>query len=250
VVPSVKRHGEHTFRRDLLVYLAEVEDVVALSAVAALAEPVRRELYAYVRRQGRPVTRDEAAADAGISRKLAAFHLDRLVAAKLLDAGTDGDADGRIGRPPKTYKPSDLEVGVSIPTRRYELAAELLLAAAVTSERDGVTAREALMTAALRRGHEVGTEARHRLRPGRLGPDRALSLVEDVAAECGFEPLRGDRRGLRLRNCPYQRLARHSRELICGMNTEFFTGVVEGTGGRIGVQLVPWDGHCCVELRV
>ena len=156
------------------MYLAEVEDVVALSAVAALAEPVRRELYAYVRRQGRPVTRDEAAADAGISRKLAAFHLDRLVAAKLLDAGTDGDADGRIGRPPKTYRPSDLEVGVSIPTRRYELAAELLLEAAVTSERDGVTAREALMTAALRRGHEFGTEARHRLRSGRVGPDRAL----------------------------------------------------------------------------
>ena len=28
------------------------------------------------------------------------------------------------------------------------------------------------------------------------------------------------------------------------MNTEFFTGVVEGIGGRVRVDLVPRDGHC------
>jgi len=231
------------------VYRAVVEDPLALSVVAALAEPVRRDLYTYVRRQGRPVTRDEAAADVGISRKLAAFHLDKLVAAGLLDAGADGEAAGRIGRPPKTYRLSDLEIDVSIPARRYELAAQLLLEAALTSERDGVAPAEALRAEARRRGREAGAEARHRLRPGRVGPERALSLVEDVASGCGFEPVRGDRRFVRLRNCPYQRLARHSRELICGMNTEFFTGIVEGIGGRVRVDLAPWEGHCCVELR-
>jgi hypothetical protein len=33
------------------------------------------------------------------------------------------------------------------------------------------------------------------------------------------------------------------------MNTEFFTGIVEGVGGRLRVDLVRWEGHCCVELR-
>jgi predicted ArsR family transcriptional regulator len=226
-----------------------MDDGDALAAVAALAEPVRRDLYAYVRREGRPVTRDEAAAHAGISRNLAAFHLDKLVAAGLLDARTDDDARRRIGRPPKTYRPSELEVQVSVPARRYELAAEILLQATAASERDGAPPANALMTEARRRGQDVGSEARRRLRGGSVGPERALSLAEDVAAECGFEPVRADRQRVRLRNCPYQRLARHSRELICGMNVEFFAGLVKGIGGRVRVELAPWEGHCCVELR-
>jgi predicted ArsR family transcriptional regulator len=55
-----------------------------LDRVAALAEPVRRRLYEVVARAGEPVDRDDAAATAGVTRALAAFHLDRLVAAGLL----------------------------------------------------------------------------------------------------------------------------------------------------------------------
>jgi predicted ArsR family transcriptional regulator len=170
------------------------------------------------------------------------------VAAGLLRARTDDGAGRRIGRPPKTYRPSEFEVNVSIPARRYELAAELLLRAAMASERDRTPVGDALMSEARYRGHGVGSEARSRLRQGPVGPERALSLAEKVAAECAFEPVRVDRQRVRLRNCPYQRLARHSRELICAMNVEFFVGVVEGIGGRVRVDLAPWDGHCCVEL--
>ena len=56
-----------------------------LDRVAALAEPVRRRLYDVVAHAGGPVDRDTAAAEAGIGRPLAAFHLDRLVAAGMLD---------------------------------------------------------------------------------------------------------------------------------------------------------------------
>ena len=47
-----------------------------------------RALYAYVRSAAAPVTREAAAEAVGISRKLAAFHLDKLVEAGLLEAGT------------------------------------------------------------------------------------------------------------------------------------------------------------------
>ncbi|MDP8929787.1 MAG: hypothetical protein M3O70_14755, partial [Actinomycetota bacterium] len=60
--------------------------LAALAAVAALADQLRRRLYEFVRRAHRPITREEAAASVGISRKLAAFHLDKLVEVGLLRA--------------------------------------------------------------------------------------------------------------------------------------------------------------------
>jgi predicted ArsR family transcriptional regulator len=47
---------------------------------------VRRSLYLYVAGQNRDVSRDEAAAAVGVTRGLAAFHLDKLVEEGLLAA--------------------------------------------------------------------------------------------------------------------------------------------------------------------
>ncbi len=61
-----------------------------LAAVGALQEPVRRSLYRYVAAHPGEVSRDEAAAAAGIQRQLAAFHLDKLVEAGLLETSFAG----------------------------------------------------------------------------------------------------------------------------------------------------------------
>src|SRR5947208_14973779 len=80
-----------------------------LTRLASLAEPVRRALYEFVIRQDHEVSRDEASKAVKISRALAAFHLDRLVADGLLDV-TYRRAPGRTGpgagRPSKLYKRS------------------------------------------------------------------------------------------------------------------------------------------------
>jgi hypothetical protein len=47
----------------------------AIRAIAALDDDLRWGMYEFIRAARRPVTRDEAAAAVGISRKLAAFHL-------------------------------------------------------------------------------------------------------------------------------------------------------------------------------
>ncbi|MDQ3871394.1 MAG: helix-turn-helix domain-containing protein, partial [Chloroflexota bacterium] len=57
----------------------------AVEAIALLDEPVRRDLYEWVVSQPHAVGRDEAAAALGITRALAAFHLDRLARAGLLE---------------------------------------------------------------------------------------------------------------------------------------------------------------------
>ena len=57
----------------------------AIERLALLDDPVRRALYQHVARQPDYVGRDQAAGAIGVSRGLAAFHLDKLAEEGLLD---------------------------------------------------------------------------------------------------------------------------------------------------------------------
>ncbi|HEX5881251.1 MAG TPA: winged helix-turn-helix domain-containing protein [Actinomycetota bacterium] len=79
-----------------------------LAALASLGDPLRRELYSCVTGRDGGVGRDEAAAAVGVSRALAAYHLDKLVDAGLLDTrferrtgrrGPRGGPDGQAVPP-------------------------------------------------------------------------------------------------------------------------------------------------------
>src|SRR5512135_3349010 len=103
--------------------------LAALAGLASLDEPVRRRLYEYVGDQDWPVSRDEAAAAAGITRTLAAYHLDKLAEAGLLATSYQrpaGRAGPGAGRPAKLYRQAGQELTVSVPPRAYELLARLL----------------------------------------------------------------------------------------------------------------------------
>ena len=114
-----------------------------LDVVASLGEPVRRALYRYVAGRGVPVGRDEAAAGTGISRPLAAYHLDKLVEEGLLDARFErppGRTGPGAGRPAKHYLRSARQVEINLPARDYELAARLL-AQAIEADPSGAAVR-------------------------------------------------------------------------------------------------------------
>lgn len=221
-----------------------------VEAVSVLADELRRGLYAYIRGAHRPVTREEAAADAGISAKLAAFHLDKLVTAGLLRSRYESPAGiHRVGRKPKVYEPSDLDIRISIPERRPDVLAEILIDAVLTEEPAEDAHTSALRTAR-RRGEELGAAERARTRPGRLGPERSVSLSEAVLEQYGFEPQRRAPTELRLLNCPFHPLAARSPELVCGINHAFLGGFLTGLGTTgIDAVLAPRPGRCCVELR-
>lgn len=217
----------------------------SMSAFGALDEPTRRRLYLFVRAAGHPVTREEGAARAGITRKLAAFHLDRLVDAGLLNAGSRPTGGRRRrGRAPKTYEPSGVALDVSIPPRRYDLVGELLataIASCGTDEPPG----DAALRVAFERGREVGLAARPRTTTARTVARRRLALLEDQ----GYEPVRGEGR-IMLRSCPFHAIARTAPELICGMNRALLDGALRGIGdSSTEAVLAPASGRCCVELR-
>lgn len=222
----------------------------AIRAIAALEDDLRRGMHAFIRSAGRPVTRDEAAAAVGISRKLAAFHLDKLVEAGTLRAHYAPGAGGRrAGRAPKVYEPSGTDIRVSIPPRRPDILASILLDA-VLSERHPDDVRGAALRVARHRGRAIGAAERERGRPGRLGPERGLTMIAALLEQRGFEPARQAPGCVQLRNCPFHPLAAQSPELVCGINHEFLSGVIDGLGAvAVKAVLRPCPGHCCVELR-
>ena len=142
-----------------------------LASLAALAEPVRRDLYRYVAPRPQPVGRDEAARAVGISRALAAFHLDQLVTAGLLETEyrrTNGRTGPGAGRPSKLYRRAKRDLRVSLPNRQYELAARLFAAALDTPAEAAEGAdspRTRLGREAKAFGEHVGEEARQSLAP-------------------------------------------------------------------------------------
>ncbi|WP_091290491.1 helix-turn-helix transcriptional regulator [Amycolatopsis xylanica] len=203
-------------------------------------------MYAFIRQARRPVTRDEAAASVGISRKLAAFHLDKLVEAGVLRSSYE--PAGKVGRAPKVYRPSETDIRISIPPRRPDMLAEILLDAVLT-ERDGETARDAALRGARARGSALGQAERERLRTGRLGAERALTVAAGILQRAGFEPAREAPTCVRLRNCPFHPLAAKAPGLICGINQAFLAGLLGALEAPAEAVLSPRPGECCVELR-
>ena len=211
--------------------------------MAALREPNRRRLYQYVERQPGAVSRDEAAEAVGISRALAAFHLDKLVALGLLKAEyrrLSGRSGPGAGRTSNLYRRYRQHFAVSLPHRNHELLARLLVASSAPAAQispDVEPAREY--------GRSLGRRARKRIR-GHPAPARLLECVEAVLESLGFEPYRASPGEVRLRNCPFAPLSRLYRPLVCGVGQAVITGITQGVGAdqlRVGRDEHP--DRCC-----
>ena len=221
-----------------------------VSGVAALAEPIRRELYRYVVAQPDPVSRDQASAGVGVPRHTAKFHLDKLVEEGLLDTASKrltGRRGPGAGRPTKLYQRSAREVSVTVPERHYDLAGQLMARAIEDSAGDGTPVVAALHRAAAELGATLGDQTRTSAGP-RPSREKLVDATCTTLAARGYEPLRQDDE-VALANCPFHALAREHVDLICGMNLALIAGMVERTAdGRLTARLEPTDGRCCVRL--
>lgn len=227
--------------------MADRHLVDEIGAVAALDDPVRRRLYFMVSERGDEVSRDEAAEAAGITRSLAAFHLDRLVTDGLLTASyrrTSGRVGPGAGRPSKLYRRSERQVQVSLPQRQYELAARVFAEALETEE-----PKRALDAVARDVGRSIGKQANEARTKRATRPDSVKSTMP-LLRQCGYEPYVAAGGALRMRNCPFHALAGSHRQLVCRMNHELVSGIVEGLQlEHLEASLEPVVGECCVAIR-
>jgi predicted ArsR family transcriptional regulator len=212
-----------------------------LASLSSLDDPLRRRLYEVVTSHPGPVSRDEAASEAGIGRALAVYHLDKLVESGLLTASyarPPGRRGPGAGRPAKVYARSDREFAVTVPPREYELAARLLLQAVEADP--SARSRAVLAEAARGLGTELGSAFER---------DAGERDVKGVLTQQGYEPCDGADGVIRLRNCPFHQLTEQHREVVCGMNLALVEGLVEGLGADgLHPVLDPQPGHCCVTI--
>src|SRR5215207_7555553 len=130
--------------------------------VAALDHPATQAVYRLLAERGE-VSRDETAEALDLARSVAAFHLEKLVDARLADVRFErrtGRSGPGAGRTAKLYRRSDAEIEVSLPERRYDLAGQLLAEAVERAATDGVPVDRALRTAAKDTGQAIGEAAR------------------------------------------------------------------------------------------
>lgn len=217
----------------------------AIDAAQVLADPLRRRLYEYVVDTGGEVSRADAARALGIQRTLAAFHLDRLAGAGLLDVArrkVSGREGPGSGRPAKLYRRSARQHTLQLPHRDYELAAHVL---AEALERVG--GETALYEAAREEGLRLGGGS-SAPSPAALLRERGYEPVDGTGAARGDAPL-GAGGCLRLRNCPFHTLARAYPPLACGLNLELVRGLLEGWGGEgLTARMDPAPDRCCVAV--
>ncbi|MEV5548607.1 helix-turn-helix domain-containing protein [Streptomyces sp. NPDC052309] len=196
--------------------------------LGVLSDPVRRRLYRHVAAAPEEVGREAAAEAVGVSRSLAAFHLDKLVEAGLLAVSfrrLSGRAGPGAGRPAKLYRRAEGEHAVSVPPRSYDAAGRLLA--------------EVLENAGLDRELQVAART-----AGAAQPDARADDVEAVLRARGYEPF-WDGETLRLRNCPFHTLATEFPALICGMNLALIEGLAPE---QWSPEMDPCPGGCCVAL--
>jgi predicted ArsR family transcriptional regulator len=222
-----------------------------VTTIAALAEPVRRALYLYVVGQAEPVSREQAAAAVGVPRHVAKFNLDRLEDEHLLDAEyarTTGRSGPGAGRPAKLYKRSAREVEVSLPERRYDLAAQIMAQAITQAGEQAVPIGDALRDAAREAGRSLGIQARRKA-GARRGRESQLRAVQDILTDRGYQPRSAEGGSLALVNCPFHALAQAHRTLMCRVNLDLIDSLVKLAGPvDARAELSPSPSMCCVRI--
>lgn len=214
-----------------------------IAALAALADPQRRRVFEQI--EATPGTAvSEVGAALGIGRTLVDFHLAKLVEAGLVEVAPAEKRVGARGRPSKRYRVSRHEVAASVPSRRYDLLAGVLLDA-LAEHRSGEPAQASADRTARRRGREIAREV-----TGSRGARSVPALfrrLEALLSSLGYLPLRSGRT-LTVRNCPFDKFRAEHTEQVCRLNLGLGQGYLEGLemDDRVSVALQPCPDQCCL----
>jgi predicted ArsR family transcriptional regulator len=192
----------------------------------ALGDPTRRRVFFVVREASEPLTKDNVAEVVGIERRLAGFHLDKLVEQGFLTAEFRRRESGGpgAGRPPKVYMLAETEAAVALPERHYDLLAELLLRA---MSEPGSSPQEQLESVGFQFGRSLAEE-QAALGESPFTPTQAIAEVVRLLTRFGFSATSEAGTGTTIKacSCPFEEMAFHDPERVCGLDRSIWKGIL------------------------
>ncbi len=230
--------------------LRMADDFRDIRSIAALEDELRRSMYLLIRRSENPLTREDISSALGISIKLAAFHLDKLVDRGVLKAHyarPKAKAGPGAGRSSKFYELSGKELRVSLPSRQYDLAGSILIEA--LQQLDKEKGSRVAIRLARKKGREIAEKLmKTKLSSKHKGPDRDLAMAKRTLELLGYEPSRSASE-IRLQNCPFHSLAKQAPDVVCPLNKGLIDGVLMHLDVNTQLTGGPTNGECCVSVK-
>ena len=204
-------------------------------------------LYHHVVDRGEPVSRDDAALAVGISRPWPPTTSTSSSTTACSRPATNDAATAEGGRRPpgQALRPRRRPARTQPPRPRLRhpgRAARRRRRSRPLRRRPGRPHR-----AAATLGAELATEAASHPAAD-ANPDQVLAALHQALADRGYEPYDDPDGTIRLRNCPFDRIATHHRELVCGANHAMLQALTDHLDGNPPIQamLDPQPGRCCV----
>ena len=213
----------------------------ASAASTALAQPTRARIFEELVERKGGVRIEQLAELLGLHPSAVRQHLERLLAAGLVER-TPISA-GR-GRPHFEWSVApDAEPGDAPPTGYSELSAWL-------TELSGTGAT------AIRRARRTGRRIGAEIAPADAGSDPAETFQSAVAA-LGFGPRPGRKRSgrltYRLENCPYRKAAEQNPEVVCALHRGLTEGLLDVIAPEAELTDFrpkdPCDAGCLLEIQ-
>ncbi len=196
--------------------------------VAALGDATRRRVFFTVREADRLMGKDDVAEAVGITRRLAGFHLDKLVEQGFLRAEFQrrtGRTGPGAGRPAKLYALAQAEQDSRLEVKHYDLLAELLLR--TMSDRSGEDPQAVLERVGYEFGRELGEAERDAGRsPSYSSTTDAVMGVVGVLTRFGFGASVNEEGRITARMCPFEEMAKVDPQRVCGLDRAIWRGVL------------------------
>lgn len=214
-----------------------------LEVLAGLSDGQRRRVFEQVQAAG-GATVSEIVASLSIGRTLVAFHLAKLVEAGLVEVVPAHKRLGVRGRPSKGYRLTGREVAASVPDRRYDLLAGVLLEG-LAQHQPGESAQDSADRVAHSHGQQLARQAMAPRAP--RGINARLGRLDTLLTSLGYLPRR-EGTTIRVRNCPFDKFRAHNTPQVCALNVSLARGIVDGLdlSDRVAVALRPSPDSCCV----
>jgi predicted ArsR family transcriptional regulator len=234
--------------------LPDSEARVLASMGDAFGDPTRRALYGLVVEAAEPLSAGEAADRVGVHRTVARAHLQRLTELGLLKIRVRRGAKG--GRPAKVYVVAPEPLAASLPPRRYERLAALLVGAlrrSASSDAEAAAAAAAI-------GWQFGREEVVRLgNAGTVVCDESggVPKLTPLAAQrwlddSGFRATVIDDGSvdIYLRNCIFRELATAEPLLVCAVDQGILRGLFAAPESAVTTVSSIAAGDDCCRLRL